>query len=60
MIPRFNPLDTRSVWLPTGSERQRERDGGRWRAHTERNQVGRKKNKMKGRKERSAASRKAR
>lgn len=43
MIPRSNPLDTRSVWLPTGSERQRERDGGRWRAHTERNQVGRKK-----------------
>lgn len=43
MIPRSNPLDTRSVWLPTGSERQRERDGGRWRAQTERNQVGRKK-----------------
>lgn len=40
-IPLPNPLDTRSVWLPTGSERDR----GRWRTQTERekerNQAGR-------------------
>lgn len=58
MIPLSNPLDTRSVWLPTGSERESETEAGGGR--TQRNQVGRSKNKMKGREERKAASHKAR
>ncbi len=47
MIPLSNPLDTRSVWLPTGSERETEAGGGRKQRERERererNQVGRKK-----------------
>lgn len=31
MIPLSNPLDTRLVWLPTSSEKARERGGGRQR-----------------------------
>ena len=59
MIPLSNPLDTRSVWLPTGSERERRRQvegAGREREKPSREE----KNKMKGREERRAASRKPR
>lgn len=35
MIPLSNPLDTRLVWLPTGSERETEAGGRREQRETE-------------------------